>query len=543
MADSSTDQVSATTEAMKKETPEEGSHERRDSRIDSRISSSLILQELEELMKRSKSFNIHMNILKRLLNLKEPEEGYAFADTNSTIKGVKLDAPSSKETTSSSEMDRIHEKIIQFGKQVQESESLTFCLAFNVQRLQKLLTGLALDANAADDVVQDLWKKFNASKTNECILKYEFEEKRKLLKRLRKELEQARREWKNLKIRISKDPVDYTVNFTSRNSSSSDENDWSEGNVANNSDSAVHSDEGDESSSSMMSIFESRSQRLDHLEKECFDFVNQMITREPEVDRTPVTPEEDSITDSDRQLFQSPIDAIPVELLVQVMETSDEEEDFESEEDGVESPVIDSDDLGSEEEEGRSQDMSSSLLTTTASSSISQLTLLTPDVRAEGTTSLDRRSRASSQSSPTDDEEDDDERRRLREESLAETGEPLLLCRLRRRAVEVLVSRLREEKAFHESREKELDHKLKESIKLNQQLRSKILGLLHQTEFNPNDFVLDSLSDTSDTSGSSSSSSDISPNNTNSNNRKIFFLGVGFTLLVLNLFYGLRYIS
>ena len=544
------------------------------------VSGSVILEDLSVLLKRAKNFNIHMNVLKRLLNLKDPDEGYAFADT--TAEGLKEDLVKKEFTTSSltsKEIVKIHDKMTQFQKEVEESQALSFCLAFNVQRLQKLLTGLALDADAADDVVRDLWKKFNESKTKECILKYEFEEKRRLLKRLRRELEQARRDWKNLKIRISapsEDPIVQGNNgrhnsLIKSNSSSSEDTEWSEGREQNrgNIDSAVHSDEGEESSSSeIMNILETRSQQLDGLERECLQFVTQMITRDPESTSVSVPDDDNELSmermESEAEGFHSPM-PIPVELLVQVLAT--DEEDFdEDDEDG--SPLIDDEEYGEDDvdfdsEEGRVlssvdsvNEMSSSLMTTTASSS-SQLTLLTPEISAgvtdvanEGLNTLSTpattqsmlsqlmRSEASSRSSRTDDEDDEDTRR-LREESLAETGEPLVLCRLRRRAVEVLVSRLREEKAFHESREKELEQKLSESIRVNQQLRQELLSLPgnNKTDGNSSRFLDSCLS--SHLGSLSSPSSSISQ----ANGRTFFCLGVGVALLAVNAFYGVKMLS
>ena len=108
---------------------------------------------------------------------------------------------------------------------------------------------------------------------------------------------------------------------------------------------------------------------------------------------------------------------------------------------------------------------------TGSSISSSQTTPATPDTLATSLEAGDQpslvlRSRASSRSSRFDEEEE----ARLRQESLAETGEPIVLCRLRRKAVEVLVSRLREEKAFHETREKELECKLKDVTARNKRL-------------------------------------------------------------------------
>jgi len=480
-----------------------------------------------------------MNVLKRLLNLKDPEEGYSFADMDA--KSLAKQGSATNEVVpcnlSQTEIDVLKEKMLYFKGQVEESQALCFCLAFNVQRLQKLFTGLPLDANAADDVVQDLWRKFNSSKTQESILKYEFEEKRRLLKHLRRELEQARREWKNLKIRIS---------APSQDDKASEDNEWSEGSDFNSpldSDSAVHSDGDESSSSENLSVFDSRSQQLDVLEKQCLEFVSQMISRE--VSSQADSPVEEDIESqvegfNESRVFHSPI-SIPVQLLVDVLTGTDDDDDEDEEESG--SPVLEEeDDIDSEDGQFLSNDMndsvmSSSIMTTTTASSSSQLTLLTPDILltsaepvedATGHASSSNpliRSRASSRSSPTDEE---DEETRLREESLAETGEPLVLCRLRRRAVEVLVSRLREEKAFHESREKELEQKLSQSLRLNQQLRQQILSLSRDKK-NELSVLFQDLP-----SGSWM---------TQTNGRRMFCLGVGFALLALNVFYGMKLLT
>ena len=57
---------------------------------------------------------------------------------------------------------------------------------------------------------------------------------------------------------------------------------------------------------------------------------------------------------------------------------------------------------------------------------------------------------------------------------LAETGEPIGLCRLRRRAVKVLASRIRSEQEYYLAREKELRTKLEHLVSKNEELQSQL---------------------------------------------------------------------
>lgn len=471
--------------------------------------SEVILDELEQLLKRMKNFNIHMNVLKKLLNLKEPEERYKglvhWNQESSSPNKESLD-----QTVKSGENDEtlpddirgIQKKMELIRKAVDESQILGFCLAFNVQRQQKQLTGLPIDANAADDVVRDLWSRFNESRSQEAILKYEFEEKRRLLRRLRKELDQARQEWKTLKIRIG---CPGSATASNNTSIEDNESEASELPLPSESDSAINSDDGDDDVS--RNSRDSRNARLENLERETLQFVSTMVNNVPGSLSLQTSREDREENEIENELFHSLHSPIPAEFLADddLLDASSDDFDEEDEEDeggddigGVIFPDVDveDEDLLNFEAEVQRNRLPSDVVEEpnrilTASSS--QLTLLTPDtailqgVMATSTSSngvtsttgdingldasfarLLRISRASS-SSTTDDEDE----RRFREEaeSLAETGEPLVLCRLRRKAVEVLISRLREEKAFHEAREKELEQRLQDSLKANDKLR------------------------------------------------------------------------
>ena len=428
-----------------------------------RDTADIVYSYFDSLVKSAKNFNLHMSVMKRLLNLETPQEGYAPGMNPPDSRDLETGVQQQQEVVLN--MGTLQEKISLIRKEMDEMQVNGFCLAFNLQRQLKRLTGLPLDANATDDVVQNLWIRFNESKSSEAILKYEFEEKRKLLRRLRKELEQARRDWKNLKIRIT-DPSDAA------------DNEWSEASqdsvrLSSESDSAVHSDEGDDEQLLSSASFQSKSKQLGQLEKECLQFVTQLVTSGGSV------PSDSSsrlqVTDEDDERFHSPM-PVPSDFYIhgQLLIHSPSEEDGSvlTVESDSELDDDDDDDIDLEAAlaaEGGLSAFVDDLLNAGASSVSSQLTPTTPDMQAvslDPEASIFQRSRASSRSSRFDEEEE----ARLRQESLAETGEPIVLCRLRRKAVEVLVSRLREEKAFHETREKELEGKLKDITARNKRL-------------------------------------------------------------------------
>jgi hypothetical protein len=422
----------------------------------------IVYSHLDRLVKSAKNFNLHINVMKRLLNLETPQDGYApdFSPTESQD----LDVVVEPQQQVSMNMSSLQAKINAIRKEVDEMQVNSFCLAFNLQRQLKRLTGLPLDANATDDVVQDLWIRFNESKSSEAILKYEFEEKRKLLRRLRKELEQARRDWKNLKIRIT-DPSDASETADNELSEASQDS----ARLSSESDSAVHSDEGDDCNSS--ASIRSKSKQLGQLERECLQFVTQLVTTGGTTDSSSSRLQ---VPDEDDERFHSPMPVPDFYLHGTLMIDSSSEEDgslVAVESDSDLDDDDDDDDMDLEAAlaaEGGLTAFVDDLLN--AGSSGSQLSPSAPDTPAgslEPESGLfPQRSRTSSRSSRFDEEEE----ARLRQESLAETGEPIVLCRLRRKAVEVLVSRLREEKAFHETREKELESKLKDVTARNKQL-------------------------------------------------------------------------
>ena len=184
----------------------------------------LVINEFDTLLRETKNFNLHINVLKKLLNLKDRQTDLEPNDRSSPT--VPLDAkcgssgggnsflqqrkvsmvPRKVEADVEDILTIIKEKMSLLRKEIDQSHMLGFCLAYNVQRLQKRLTGLPIDPNATDTVIDGLWEKHEKTKISEAMLKYEFEEKRKLLRKLRQQLEQTRRDWKAFKIRKPESP-------------------------------------------------------------------------------------------------------------------------------------------------------------------------------------------------------------------------------------------------------------------------------------------------------------------------------------------------
>lgn len=467
-----------------------------DSRTGATAGTDIVYNEMDSMVRTARSFNLHINVMKRLLNLENPQPGFVSAVlSTATPASQGLEEELLKQQVVL-DMRTLSEKMALMRKEVEEMQVNGFCLAFNLQRQLKRLTGLPIDANATDDVVQNLWMRFNESKSSEAILKYEFEEKRKLLRRLRKELEQARRDWKNLKIRIT-DPVEDETEAGAVDS------EWSEASqdsarLCSESDSAVHSDEGDEDSTrerNRQSI-QARSRQLDQLEKECLQFVTQLVTTGGSTSNPSSRRQQLAVAgDEDEERFHSPMPVPDFYVQEHLLIESSGDEEYDEDGSAI-VPESDDSDLDDDDDDDDDIDLEAVLAADgglgafvddllasggvhTGYESNQQLTPASDGPMAGGSHTgslLDvgssdlqtglMRSRASSRSSRFDEEEE----ARLRQESLAETGEPIVLCRLRRKAVEVLVSRLREEKAFHESREKELECRLKDVTARNKRL-------------------------------------------------------------------------
>lgn len=246
-----------------------------------------LVSDIDGLIRGSKSFNLHVTVLKRLLNLKDKSSGYEDLQINSEPlidpqagdSGVRSIDPETFET--------LQMKMMQLREEVEKSQLLGLCLAYNVQRLQKSSTGSHVDVNSTERVVSELWDKYNQVQSGGAILKHEFEEKRRLLKRLRHELEQTRHEWQNFRIRRAEPTSDEDKvvwqelrQSISRRQDSEQSDGASSDRPGSETDSAVHSDEGEGSEDvNPLDVFDRRRAKLDQLEEDCFRLVSDLVMK------------------------------------------------------------------------------------------------------------------------------------------------------------------------------------------------------------------------------------------------------------------------
>lgn len=434
---------------------------------------STISADLDDLLKGARNFNFNINVLKRLLDLKDRESGYEDMKSNLDRSSVKKSVSDDK-NCESVDLSLIRKKMEFLKQEVEASQLLGFCLAFNIQRLQKKLTGIQFDAGATESVIETLWDKYNQSKTNEAMLKYEFEEKRKLLRKLRQQLEQTRRDWQNFKMRrpdpespedrvhwdgLRQEAIRSMGGFTEETPSAS--------RASSETDSAVQSDgDGDDPNSNPLEVFDRRRNRLDQLEEDCFQLVNDLVTKHgaemgeslefsSEYNSPLMPPEVDDVDDDG--------------LSSDEFEDDDDDENEDDDEEEILLPLAPEPEAEIQADPEASVADLTQLSWDTAEAAAGSATLLTPEIQVsqiESARDADNRSRSTSFSSRGEG--------RMREDSFAETGEPIVLCRLRRRAVEILISRLREEKNFHETRENEMRVKLAQVQDLNNRLQEEL---------------------------------------------------------------------
>uniref|UniRef100_T1K9U6 Uncharacterized protein n=1 Tax=Tetranychus urticae TaxID=32264 RepID=T1K9U6_TETUR len=527
-----------------------------------------ILYQCNNLIKDAKNFNLHANILKQLLNLKDRSSGYdlyARRPSNPTTspqvissdsviiknndeKAINLSQSSSPSVFSSIELERLVEAVDKLREEVQESHRLGFCLVYNIQCLHKRLTGSPIDIHSSNNLIHQLKEKYDSFKTREAILKYEFQEKRKLLRRLRNQLEETREDWRLLRVkkRSPEDEQDDLLwsetlrrKFASKRKQPSEESGFIEAKdgreglepsdgPSNNLDNQQRDSQAIESLSSdttrttgyedLAIALDNRRAKLDHLEDECYNLFASLSARSGDISRPKVESDQ-----TDHRLVQSlanPLlfpDDITEGLLDGVIVMDDEEAENEENEDEddddlsdplsdefdeLQLPVDTLDQLETIDntEEADMSDLpwdSNNLYESRTASLLNepnpvQSELQNTDSAPQtlNTQSSDLPSTVSATTFPSgrmvhigvgmdddDDDSNDDEYTQQEMESMAETGEPLLLCRLRRRAVEILVSRLRDEKLLHESRESELKEQLEELKELNKNLIKEVTSL------------------------------------------------------------------
>ncbi|RWS10837.1 FYVE and coiled-coil domain-containing protein 1-like protein [Dinothrombium tinctorium] len=448
-----------------------------------------ILADFTSLLKQTQSFNSHINMFKKLLNLKDRQNyellklSLSSSNEHSDSNTTNSENQCAKVTDSElrSKLETMHEMFMKLKEEVEASHLLGFCLAFNLQCLRKRLTGYPIDVNATKELVSSLRQKHDLSKTREAILKYEFQEKRKLLRKLRRQLEETREEWRNFRIQVPK-AVDSSEEeqlmlkkllrkeFGLKKKEESEDSGYADSAAIgiDSGDSAVQSESDNDCSDSLAEAVFKRKEKLDFLEKECFgllsDLANKHIQESNETGERQV--------EDESEMYRS-------SLLLEINEDMVDEDDDENELSFLEEELYDSlenseenlaaleavDDTpglsGNDELESRIHSENEE-----TSSSVSEQQEQATGMRDTGNEAED------------EDEESKEEADNDKDElSFAETGEPLFLCRLRRKAVEILISRLRDEKILHESRESELREQLLKITSSNKELERELIRL------------------------------------------------------------------
>lgn len=449
-----------------------------DDGVVSDMPSDQILDQCDDLISRTRNFNLHAKVLKRLLNLKERKSGYDLYqkpkcdDSNTNeIKSDKSPGP---------DCSVLLTKINDLRKEVEESHMLGFCLAYNIQCLQKKITGTPIDINSGACMIKDLQEKYDKSNNRNAVMKYEFQEKRKLLRRLRKQLEDTRGNWCNLPIHKRRpDSADNIIlsealrrNFANKSKQPSQESGFIEPGKDSSDEGCNSSSENTSSSSSsgledLVMAMDLRQRRIEILEDECFNLFSSLANRSDVIkndyDNSSGIEMADDILDLDEEEDEDLTDPLS--------------EEFDDVIDGQFSiDVIDPLEVIENAEEVEVSDLpwdlnlfnqsrhgSNAGQTTVSAASTIDVSSQTAEVVASinpGASELDL---------DNDDELTQQDMESMAE-TMAETGEPLMLCRLRRRAVEILISRLRDEKTLQSELKEQLEAMRVENERLRAQL-------------------------------------------------------------------------
>lgn len=181
----------------------------------------LIANSLDSLIRGSQNVTLHMKILKRLLNLQDnPKPTFDFISPSPPMSSSPSTALESSSTSNNplcsvdndsmpptnymSEDDPLRQlvdKCDALKKELELWHSFGHCFAHNLQRLHQQLTGCPVDLFSAEQVMEKLKVDHDRLKTNEAINRYDLQQKRKLVGRLRDQLEVTREEWKNFIIK------------------------------------------------------------------------------------------------------------------------------------------------------------------------------------------------------------------------------------------------------------------------------------------------------------------------------------------------------
>ena len=189
--------------------------------------------ELEQLFNEFTNYNHHIQVFKKLLNLKELKNQYNFfafnrrneapqppntattADKSPTIcngthqpTSVPCCTPLNSFSCHSNATKlfkggelsamQVHSQLENIKREFIESQLLVTCLVHNLQRLRKHYCGTALDLVSSSELLASLEKDHRSLKTCKSIFKYQCSEKRKQLTKLKQQLRQAHEDWNQL---------------------------------------------------------------------------------------------------------------------------------------------------------------------------------------------------------------------------------------------------------------------------------------------------------------------------------------------------------
>lgn len=436
--------------------------------------------DMQMLINGIKNINAHLLIFKKLLNLKdksqEPENFCVFRNPFTVLANIERAEVNEAESNllhSNDNLGKLFEKCDELKNELQSSHLLTSCLVYNLQRLHRELTGIPVDLESAEDLLGQLQKDHGKLKTNEAILKYELQEKRKLLSRFRFQLDAIQEEWRNLRVRNSESETEWQglrEEFANRQASEESAFGEIEGGVKTDTppdiDSAFQSEcDLPIATASVDNAPQSptmQRRRIDVLEEQCNMLFNNLVqnSQRNELlgDRMHILVE----ADPDETDDEFSIDEFG-ELL---------EEMAELDETGLADAVaFDITDLTEEVTDNATSDLpwdsgadnantlhpNNDISVATSEDLTSSLQNPTPNLLVER--------RVSANSSIHEGFDD------------AEESVPLVLANLRRKALETIVNRLKDERMLHEDKEQSLKDQIEKIKSENEELQQQLASL------------------------------------------------------------------
>jgi hypothetical protein len=461
-------------------------------------------------------------VFKQLLNLKElpPAEHINFfrdsnqpaliESKNDAIEPNKLKRNRSRSVKIKDKDEVIRRTIQDLQNQLIQSQLLVTCLVHNLQLIRRKALGVpVVDLVGSDQLLRHLRQTHNESRSNRAIFSVSCDQKRESLRNLKQQLRDTRlRCWRAIRFNLDRPQFDPLPLVTK-----------SEVDGANGSSSKSNNPLND-----LVVAMDKRSERLSRLEVDCRSFLTNLEQKYgesrnenplSEVDSEHETAGSDSLEllasvewanlDASLEEFELDEDA---ELLDEVSDEEDDDDDDDDHEvevtdDAVETNAIEativigtngevSEIVPSIDTTHRDHELIADLISTVADLPVQALRASNGPNEANRSDSRESIEREEGADNLINFDEiiEASESHRLSlpigsmqrrasdeigtpltsnsDQNLAETGEPVQLCRLRRRAVEVLASRWRTERAYFDQRENELRDQLSN---LRQQLR------------------------------------------------------------------------